>query len=435
MEGRPIVLCNASKHTRCNNTVRPIKHLPANALRCPSASALRVLTGWSSLECAHAGESTSRMAVNALTGEEVPHADEWALFEPASFPVRMRSEPRPLSFRRWDENITLVDFLGVRYPRPLFCNMAYAALYNEDAHAIRMRQCSLSKKLLWAEKLGHLPQVGASAAWPVVAEEYFEYLDVLAAVIAYAPERRALARHRPFTSVELGSGYGHWAFAAYKALQQRAPDAPHHLLLVDVVGSLQPAIQHLAQINGVRVDGPNHTLHFHAGFVSERGQTGGLEGAAMMARQYEGLWGTGKSPASSLQAGATLDELFDRYQTPWCIDMVDIDIQGGEYVSTPTGKPGLFHAERSIRTLTRRARRVHIGLHGGEEHDAKLLAKFAAHGWKVRWHFPRNFDGWHTGVRTQTPWGPVQFSDGVLSLINTRWPTSCGATLERGRKF
>ena len=357
----------------------------------------------------------------------MPHAHEWALFEPATFPIRLRSEPRPLSFRRWDENLTLVDFLGVRYPRPLFCNMAYAAIYNEDAHAIRMRQCALTKKLIWAADFGHLPRrhVEARAAWPVVAEQYFEYLDVLASVIEYAPEMQWPATHRPFTFVELGSGYGHWAFAAYKALQQRAPGAPHHLLLVDVVGSLQPAIHHLAHINGVRVDGANHTLHFHNGFVSERGQDGGPEGGVKMARQYEGLWGTGKSSISSLQPAITLDELFERYRTPWCIDMVDIDIQGSEYVTTPTKKPGLFHAERSIRTLTRRVKRVHIGLHGSEEQDALLLDKLATHGWTVRWHFPRNFDGWYTGLRTQTPWGPVQFSDGVLSLINTRWPKAC----------
>eukprot|EP00966_Prymnesium_polylepis_P139408 3221433-Prymnesium_polylepis.1 len=43
--------------------------------------------------------------------------------------------------------------------------------------------------------------------WPVMAEEYFEYVDVLTAVDKYASS--GAHSDRPFAFVELGSGYGH----------------------------------------------------------------------------------------------------------------------------------------------------------------------------------------------------------------------------------
>lgn len=94
--------------------------------------------------------------------------------------------------------------------------------------------------------------------------EYWEYADVLASVRDYdsetaarqaarrpdsahgssSPPRRRATRPvpRPFAFVELGCGYGHWAFAAWAALKRRrGGGAAHRLLLVDVVDTLRPA--------------------------------------------------------------------------------------------------------------------------------------------------------------------------------------------------
>ena len=80
----------------------------------------------------------------------------------------------------------LIDFLGVRYVVARFCNPAY--MYQLASQAIRVRQCHLRQRLLEV----HGPQLAKSIVvqtrWPVVAEEYIEYGDVLATAQAYADE-------------------------------------------------------------------------------------------------------------------------------------------------------------------------------------------------------------------------------------------------------
>ena len=77
---------------------------------------------------------------------------------------------------------------------------------------------------------------------------------------------------RPFTFVELGCGYGHWTFAAHKALEQISsaggvpPSALRHkYLLVDVVPSLKHEVEKIAELNGVRTADREGgaELHFH----------------------------------------------------------------------------------------------------------------------------------------------------------------------------
>jgi hypothetical protein len=66
--------------------------------------------------------------------------------------------------------------------------------------------------------------------WPVVSEEYFEYADVLDAVTEYTQLNEKQGGNRPFAFVEIGAGYGHWTFAAHRALMQKAPEASYRYL-------------------------------------------------------------------------------------------------------------------------------------------------------------------------------------------------------------
>jgi len=441
---RPVIWCN-STFFRCNNSAsRAVVipgRLPVEAAQCDGV--LRVLSDWAHVACTTGDSASSHShtrAVNALTQKAVAHAEIFAAFTPARVPPAARQEAVNSG------QVNLVDFMGTRYPAHLFCNAAYIAQHNEDAHAIRTRQCQFFRKMRWLSQNGKVALPGVQMTWPVVAEEYFEYMDVLASVLDFAPGTPPATPRRPYTFVELGSGYGHWTFAAHRALQQRAPNAPHHYLLVDVVASLQQAVVELARLNNVSTAGSNHSLHFHVGFVSEKNRSEQLSGddllrASRQSKMYSQLWGTGHGDRHAWQAAisqpATLEELFEQYQTPRCIDMVDIDIQNNEYVWTPGdggglagGRPGLFANDRSITTLTRRAKRVHIGLHASGAYDEPLIEKFRAAGWTVRWYFPMtHFSGQWSGERSPTPFGPVMFNDGVLSLINTNWP--CDASAER----
>ena len=178
-----------------------------------------------------------------------------------------------------DSERMLTDFLGFQIPRRVYCNRAYA---DAEVHAIRSRVCALDLSAVRGT---------VQMAWPVVAEEYFEYADVLSSVLSYCEEqlkdksdercRRPGAVQgplnvtRPFSFVELGAGYGHWTFAAHMALRQKLPKvalAADHgtrpdYLLVDVVDSLAPFVKELALLNRAQPV----SVHFHYGFVAGRG--------------------------------------------------------------------------------------------------------------------------------------------------------------------
>ena len=285
--------------------------------------------------------------------------------------------------------------------------------------------------------LWHVLQPGAlvQLGWPVVSEEYFEYVDMLSAVLDYSLSIRTSSSSRtgssvratestggrPFSFIELGAGYGHWSLSASAALEQLLPGAPRHLLLVDVVSSLEPTVRRLGRLNALPAD----ALNWHAGFVTSTSELSKAERAAAKAnsRIYEDVWLTAPNRARAVgnatkptaePMALTLSQLFRQHGVPCIVDMVDIDIQGGEY---DRGTSGLLNS-RTVGLLTRRARRVHIGLHGGEPDDAALKRTFAAHGWREVWYFPR-------GYSNSTPWGGVWFADGVLSFVNDQ-PIGCG---------
>ena len=104
---------------------------------------------------------------------------------------------------------------------------------------------------------------------------------------------------------------------------------------------------------------------------------------------------------------------------PPIIDMVDIDIQGGEYprpgypVGDPKGK-GLFAGNGTIQLLTQTTRRVHIGLHRGANDDKEIINQFLAYGWQMVHYYPRGSQS----RGNNTEFGPVVMADGVLSFMN-----------------
>eukprot|EP00966_Prymnesium_polylepis_P178731 4138860-Prymnesium_polylepis.1 len=176
-------------------------------------------------------------------------------------------------------------------------------------------------------------------------------------------------------------------------------------------------------------------MQYHAGWVAG----GGLRAAAgkddasvqekachrmsMMAHSYARVWGTPRNRTQP-RATATLAQLLLDYRMPCVLDVVDIDIQGGEYPRHKAFRdfapPGLFDGDAAISLLSTRARRVHIGTHSGEaEDDDILISKFNRTGWIVQWHFLKGTHIRNKGL-TQTPYGTIRFGDGVLSLLNTR---------------
>jgi hypothetical protein len=160
-------------------------------------------------------------STDAKAGQDSPHHPIFRRFSS----WRGVAQRQNISKNDW-HGYSLTDFLGFQIPTMFYCNAGYGAQPVE--HALRLRQCSAFFAI---QRLLH--QQGMATAWlqtrwPVVSEEYFEYVDVLSAVDEYVSERDAVARttagiptHRPFAFVDIGSGYGHWSFAAHLALRQR----------------------------------------------------------------------------------------------------------------------------------------------------------------------------------------------------------------------
>ncbi|KAL1495182.1 hypothetical protein AB1Y20_017047 [Prymnesium parvum] len=185
----------------------------------------------------------------------------------------------------------LVDFLGVRVDDAphTYCSWAYSR--QRRAYANRVAVCDLFHVLQ--------PNVDVQLTWPVISEEYFEYVDVLTAVLEYvqaAATPTAGAQHmstagaRPFSFVELGAGYGHWSLAASQALDQLAPASPRHLVLVDVVAGLERVVRRLCALNGVA----EQSLHWHTGYVagSRILNQAELANGRVNAFRYNSVWGT-----------------------------------------------------------------------------------------------------------------------------------------------
>jgi hypothetical protein len=84
------------------------------------------------------------------------------------------------------------------------------------------------------------------------------------------------------------------------------------------------------------------------------------------------------------------------------VDLVDIDVQGLE----------LSVIESAVHDLDERVRRLHVGTHSpGVERRLRVL--LARHGWTIVHDYPSH-------ARSMTPYGEIDFDDGVQTWINPR---------------
>ena len=130
----------------------------------------------------------------------------------------------------------------------------------------------------------------------------------------------------------------------------------------------------------------------------------------------------------------TLAQTLSLYNFPCVLDLVDIDIDGAEYarIRGDRTSEGLFNSTETVDLLSERAKAVHIGLHdfwfasthtsgrncgSAPAANRDIVEQFETRGWRVRHLYP-------SCSRTNTEFGPVEFGDGVLSLVNEAFSTS-----------
>jgi FkbM family methyltransferase len=237
---------------------------------------------------------------------------------------------------------------------------------------------------------------------PEFSEEYFEWIDLLAAVKT-AKER--------FVMMELGAGYGRWLMRAAAAIKRYNPIP---FILIGVEG--EPTHVEWMKLN-FRNNGLDPDAHrvLHAAIGESSGMVYFPVGDSHGWGQF--IVDNDKTgPRKSRHSGIAYDDQFLTQLAPVrqlmiedaaagepLIDIIDMDIQGAEAAVMA----------QAIDFCSERVRLIHIGTHSHplEDHVRDIFRKA---GWLLRFDFP-NFSN------TPTEYGTLVFNDGVQSWANPRF--------------
>ena len=171
--------------------------------------------------------------------------------------------------------------------------------------------------------------------FPIVDDEYMEYVDVLLSVVEHDPSR-------PYVIIEAGAGYGTWTVRSIMALRQL-----HGAQAKYVAVAVEPGTVHMLHEHCV-ANGVNCTI-VNAYIPRDSSAMGGI--------RDDGLWAN-RDPHTvppRREDEIQLSKLFESIEPP-VIDYLDLDIQRAELEALT--EPGL------LEVLNRRLQRVHIETHG-----------------------------------------------------------------------
>ena len=249
------------------------------------------------------------------------------------------------------------------------------------------------------------------ASYPALNEEYFEWIDLLESVIAAKDS---------YTMIELGAGIGRWAVRAACAVEQSRARLPYRLIAVEAEPThFKWMTQHFSD-NGI--DPTQHTL-IHAAVSGSAGTASFYVGnenrdtpvewfGQSLTKDYEvdvpdeeaaycgyrvrsHASGARSITVQAVTLGSILEDLTK-------VDLVDSDLQGAE----------LAVIRSSIDALDAKVKRLHIGTHSTEI-ERELRDLLSSHGW----HCSRDYPCFS---ERETPFGLVQFQDGVQTWVNPR---------------
>ena len=93
----------------------------------------------------------------------------------------------------------------------------------------------------------------------------------------------------------------------------------------------------------------------------------------------------------------TLDQILTKHDR---VDLIDLDVQGAE----------LEVLSSAMEPLSRKVKRLHIGTHSAKIEEG-LRKLFSSHGWD-------NVNDYRCQSLNQTPYGEIEFQDGVQTWVN-----------------
>lgn len=261
------------------------------------------------------------------------------------------------NFEPWSgevDPIFQVDFLGVK-TRLTYCRFPGTPPLPTDSTPVRRE-----------------------AGFPDFHNEYFEWIDVLESV------KNASGQ---FVMIELGAGWGRWLSIAYGALRRLCPDMPYRLVGVEAEPTHFKWLSEHLQDNGIDL---SRCDLIEAAVTDRDGMVGFAAGNPDTS--YGQRVG-GQTPVKSVSL-RTIMKAYDR------IDLIDMDIQGEEYLVL----------SRAVQDVHKKVKRIHIGTHNRKVEEG-LRAGFTRLGWKKIWDFPCH-------AESETPYGKIEFQDGVQAWLN-----------------
>ena len=248
--------------------------------------------------------------------------------------------------------------------------------------------------------------------YPAFNEEYFEWIDLLESVVT---------AKKSYTLIELGAGIGRWAVRAAFAVQQYNHALPYHLIAVEAEPTHFEWMRLHFLDNGI--DPSKHSLihaavsatpgdvSFYIGQESGHVEPHGWYGQRLT-KDYEVDVAVEEKPYCGFEVrrhrsgsrsisvpSISLESILKDLRQ---VDLIDFDIQGQE----------LNTIRPAIQTLDAKVKRLHIGTHGHEIESA-LREFLTSHGWRNQIDYP-------AASNNHTPWGPIEFQDGVQSWVNPR---------------
>ena len=247
---------------------------------------------------------------------------------------------------------------------------------------------------------------------PLFDEEYLEYTDLIETIMT--------ARDR-FVMIELGAGYGRWLVNAACALRTLNP-LPFYFVGVEAEPTHFAWMQMHLKDNGIDSTrcrliqaAVNHTgepIRFCIGdpttwygqTIDPRCMPGSFSSRLRSWAKFliRGHWDFETRDGARKMVtvkGITLNQILESLDS---VDLIDLDIQGAEYLV-------LSH---SIFRLNKHVKRLHIGTHS-RDIEENLRALFRAHRWECLHDYPRMTDN-------ATPYGTIRFEDGIQTWINPR---------------
>ena len=222
---------------------------------------------------------------------------------------------------------------------------------------------------------------------PGLNEHYFDWILTLESVA------RASGVYR---MIELGAGWGTWSSVAAAAAKQLSQISDMEIVAIEADETHHDWMRRHFSMNDLKTD----KVQLIQGAVAAQEGVVRFPVIEDPSEDYGASMKQVHSGRPFVEVPAyTLASLLERVSGP--VDFLHVDIQGAEYDVIPP----------TMDLLRQRVKSIMIGTHTSLEKHHEMADLFRQAGWRETMNYPR-------GQLCETPYGEVQFGDGLVAVNN-----------------